>query len=499
MAPSALAATINVDGDACTLAEAIKNANNDNGGGRNGCAVGSGPDSINLLADINLTAAMPDVVSDITIEGNGRSVRRDDTARPFAIFRVTIPGSLSLNRTVVSGGTGAISTYGTTTVSNSTISGNSGQFGGGILCFGREVDGSRVVAPLTIVNSTISGNTSRFGGGLSVYTGCSASISNSTISGNSASESGGGIYATGGRMYLTDTTVTDNHLTNADGGGAGGIYSRINGTVTLLRTVISGNRAESDLAEIKKGRGGSIISEGGNLFGHGGLTNAEALDGFTRDVSDLTATSNGSVPTTLSAILAPLADNGGDTLTHGLVEGSPAIDAAGDTCSDSDQRGVARPQGAACDIGAFEMGITVDADSDGVPDAGDNCPSIANPDQLDTDVDGVGDACDDSPLGLCGGRPVTILGTDRRDRLVGTSGPDVIAGLNGNDLIIGRSGNDVLCGGGGRDTLNGGGGRDVLFGEGGVDSLDGGGGRDTCNGGAQTDTALNCERSRRIP
>jgi hypothetical protein len=48
--------------------------------------------------------------------------------------------------------------------------------------------------------------------------------------------------------------------------------------------------------------------------------------------------------------------NGGPTKTHALVKGSPAIDAApvDSDCPAVDQRGVARPQGAGCDIGAFE-------------------------------------------------------------------------------------------------------------------------------------------------
>ena len=53
--------------------------------------------------------------------------------------------------------------------------------------------------------------------------------------------------------------------------------------------------------------------------------------------------------------LGSLADNGGPTLTHALLAGSPAIDAADDgVCPATDQRGVPRPQGAACDVGAFE-------------------------------------------------------------------------------------------------------------------------------------------------
>jgi uncharacterized repeat protein (TIGR01451 family) len=59
----------------------------------------------------------------------------------------------------------------------------------------------------------------------------------------------------------------------------------------------------------------------------------------------------------LDAILDPLADNGGPTQTHALVTGSPAVDAAGPGCPppNTDQRGVSRPQGAACDIGSFEL------------------------------------------------------------------------------------------------------------------------------------------------
>ncbi|MBK8433087.1 MAG: hypothetical protein IPL28_18115 [Chloroflexi bacterium] len=53
--------------------------------------------------------------------------------------------------------------------------------------------------------------------------------------------------------------------------------------------------------------------------------------------------------------LFPLANNGGPTLTHALTADSPALDAGGALCAATDQRGVARPQRAACDIGAVEM------------------------------------------------------------------------------------------------------------------------------------------------
>ncbi len=53
-----------------------------------------------------------------------------------------------------------------------------------------------------------------------------------------------------------------------------------------------------------------------------------------------------------------------------------------------------RPQGSACDIGAFELEMVSDSDGDGVPDAVDNCPVVANADQMDTDNDDIGDVCD---------------------------------------------------------------------------------------------------------
>jgi hypothetical protein len=63
----------------------------------------------------------------------------------------------------------------------------------------------------------------------------------------------------------------------------------------------------------------------------------------------------GSRSTPLDPKLGPLADNGGRTRTHALQQGSPAIDAASTPdCPTTDQRGVLRPQEAACDIGSYE-------------------------------------------------------------------------------------------------------------------------------------------------
>ena len=72
-------------------------------------------------------------------------------------------------------------------------------------------------------------------------------------------------------------------------------------------------------------------------------------------LTDGTCNPVGSDQIVTDAGIGALADNGGPTLTHGLLAGSPAID-AGDAgaCPATDQRGVARPLGAGCDIGAYE-------------------------------------------------------------------------------------------------------------------------------------------------
>jgi RTX calcium-binding nonapeptide repeat (4 copies) len=87
----------------------------------------------------------------------------------------------------------------------------------------------------------------------------------------------------------------------------------------------------------------------------------------------------------------------------------------------------------------------------------------------------------------CGGKPITISGTNGADKLSGTPGTDVIAALGGNDKVSGLAGNDTICGGAGKDTLKGGKGNDKLLGEAGKDTLKGGPGKDKLKGGAGKD------------
>ena len=76
----------------------------------------------------------------------------------------------------------------------------------------------------------------------------------------------------------------------------------------------------------------------------------EAINGVTDDES-----CPGSI--FADAKLGGLANNTGPTNTHALPTGSPAIDTGG-SCPPTDQRGVSRPQGAGCDVGAFEGAVS---------------------------------------------------------------------------------------------------------------------------------------------
>lgn len=222
---------------------------------------------------------------------------------------------------------GGLYIFGPTTISNTAIYSNSGLHGGGVYARG----------DITITASAVYSNVAGESGGgiyIGVNTGESrATLHNATISGNRAS-SGAGIVAgaTGTELTLRHVTVAYNQsatASNAPGGlvVALGVDARIANSIIALNT--GGDQCNS---------GVNVTSLGGNLSGDNscGLTNA--ADQLNAD-----------------PLLNPLQDNGGSTWTHALAAGGPAVDAGvADHCLPADQRGLSRPQGAACDSGAYE-------------------------------------------------------------------------------------------------------------------------------------------------
>ncbi len=289
-----------------------------------------------------------------TIAGPGAgalTVRRDPSAPPHSVI---------LN-------------FGTATITGLTISGGlSGRFeGGGIQNDGDlTIDGVVVSANnadaasegsvagavnggvMTVRNSTFEGNTTINAGaggsaGAIVQVGALLVV-NSTFTGNrvtGAGDAGGAILNFTPLTTIVNSTIAGNVVAQ----GAGGILS--DGNLALANSILAGNLVATAANDCV----GSVTSRGYTLLG---TTDRCALTAATGDVI-------GANP-----LLGPLAANGGPTPTMALLAGSPAIDAGNPAatsdadppappalvpCRTTDQRGVARPQGARCDIGAFEL------------------------------------------------------------------------------------------------------------------------------------------------
>ncbi|MDH3247978.1 MAG: family 16 glycosylhydrolase [Acidimicrobiia bacterium] len=223
-------------------------------------------------------------------------------------------------------------TGGVVSLIDSTVADNySGWSGGGVYGF--------FGSTTNVTRSTISGNTAQdVGGGIRMLG--DANIANSTISGNvSTAWHGGAAFHTDGIMTLLNTTVADN---SAPAGTAGGLFvgtfTDAAATLTLHSSIVANNTGNNCFT---------------GFFG-GGAVSLSSLDSNLTSDASCNLTAAGDQPNT-DPLLGPLADNGGPTLTHALGAGSPAIDAAdAGACPATDQRGVARPLGAGCDVGAYE-------------------------------------------------------------------------------------------------------------------------------------------------
>jgi len=308
-------------------------------------------------------------VQDCTVSGNtaffGGGIANGDMGGG-------VDGTLTLLNSIVASNTatataGGLFNYGTLLVQNSVISGNvsGGDSGGLCLYSGQATVHHSTIAdnraegwgggiwsgvPLTITDSTISGNTALAGGGLQILAIDGTYITNTTISGNRAKQSGGGIgtYSWNSpEIYLSHSTVVSNTADDDgdDDGQGGGLYAYQRAYFLLTHTLVAGNLdmggQTPECAVVMPEAGRGIYSGGYNLIG---------------DTTGCSLTTHSTDLLNQAALFDALADNGNDTQTHALLPGSPAIDAipTHSCILAADQRGIARPQGSGCDIGAFE-------------------------------------------------------------------------------------------------------------------------------------------------
>jgi predicted outer membrane repeat protein len=150
-------------------------------------------------------------------------------------------------------------------------------------------------------------------------------VTNSTVSNNTAGSQGGGISA-GSYTTVTNSTLSGNSA--PFGGGIYGSPGTNEPAPTIANSIIANNPSGGNC-------GGTIMDDGNNFDDDD--TCGPGFAPITPDVDFDTE----------------LADNGGPTQTHALLEGSVAIDAAGDCGLETDQRGYPRNDGA-CDSGSYE-------------------------------------------------------------------------------------------------------------------------------------------------
>lgn len=274
-------------------------------------------------------------IADSVAPNNGGAIYNDNT---LTLRRTRLTGNTA------SGGGGAVmnasfSALTFLTIQDSTIALNQAatSLGGGVFNFGGVV---------SVTGSTISGNAAAsLGGGL--YNGNNSAameIVDSTISGNTSGSSGGGIEnGSPNPIVLNNVTVTNNVGATQQRGSTGGITG---GRYVMSNTVLAGNRdANGGTPDCFA----SVTSNGYNLI-QGPIANCTIT-------GDTTGNIVGQDPK-----LGFLADNGGATLTQTPAADSPVVDAGspavpgsgGSACAIADQRGLLRPLGARCDIGAVE-------------------------------------------------------------------------------------------------------------------------------------------------
>ena len=258
-------------------------------------------------------------------------------------------GSMALTSSTIADNTATINSgggaflSGTFTIADSTFSGNVATsetgFGGGLYLVGSG----------EIRRSAVSGNHARYGGGIfSVAPDKALYIENSTLFGNASDGDGGGFENFTGTTTLANVTIAGN-TANADrsgGGSGGGVFNRDSATLNVDNSIIANNAdlITGSLFSVLNDCGGTIVSLGFNIVTHATCT---IVGGHLTD----------------AVVFGPFQFNGGPTKTLALLPGTGGIDAGNPGgCTDrlgapleTDQRGLPRPAGAACDLGAYEV------------------------------------------------------------------------------------------------------------------------------------------------
>ncbi len=371
-------------GSPCSLRQALNAVNAGSGGDIVVVPPGTYPINAGFGAlQLTKSAAIIGGGASLTVlDGGGATEIINITGSPVAISGLTLShgaasnrggairnhGTLTLSSDVLtqnaSGGAGgAIENQGTLTVQGSTLSGNSASAYGGAI----NNEGVIGAQALTISDSTFIGNTAGSGGGGAISVSISGgnpsvSIGASLFSGNSATSGGGaGAIDLSTPSGPASAQISDSTFTGNQAAGNGGAINDGRTGTTLTNDTLAGNSAGASGGNIDDSAGNPVpallntIVAGGTASSGGNCDTAVTSAGHNlEDANTCGLTGTGDQINT-NPQLGPLQSNGGPTQTRALLPGSPAIDRGSNSgCPAADQRGVTRPQGAACDIGAYE-------------------------------------------------------------------------------------------------------------------------------------------------
>lgn len=299
---------------------------------------GSGEDA-DMTGDLDVNKAS----GTMTIAGAGaRSTTIDATGLGDRVLQV-VAGTLDMSGFTITGGVaptngggGILNSGGTLSLSDSTITANQapGSAGGGV---SSPTAAAGTAPTLTLSDDTFTNNAAgNYGGAVDIDDGI-ALIVNTTMTGNSGPNDGGAVdIDTSGTVQFTNDTIDGNQAPTGNGGGVWASGSNVQFVNTIVANNASASASNADCYQQ-----GAITDQGHNLDSSGTCFTPSSSNG---DI-------NGNPK------LGPLQNNGGQTDTQALLDGSPAINAGENSaCPATDQRGVSRPQpaGGVCDIGAYE-------------------------------------------------------------------------------------------------------------------------------------------------
>lgn len=367
--------------DPCSTAYLVQAINNANASPATTDTINLDPGCVYELNAVEDTTdgsnGLPSITSPVIINGYGATIRRGLNSQKMALrlFHISASGVLTLRDVTLFDGLGmnppdttlpvvnnggAIFNAGQLEVTNSIFDSNRAIVGGAIY---NAPSGTMSLDTSTLVNNEADINDTPMNRGGAIYNDGLATIVKSTLANNSAWSAAGAI-ASQGTLSILNSTISGNSTTVTSGLGsaimgegdlyidystitnnAGGasyaiFYNNIQSTVRITNSIVANNTYFDCFFSAP------ILTGGANLDSDG------TCSGFTISADPL---------------LNPLLNNGGPTDTHALQNGSPAVDAALGACPATDQRGQNRPQGQACDLGAYEGSTGPLATPAGVP------------------------------------------------------------------------------------------------------------------------------------